>query len=507
MKNINYKAFNIISLAVVLCVLVLFLLRIVLNTGVHSPMHIITSGYEEESLYAIWKYIHSQPVYFDPHKIPFAASYFNWLFYYFYGSVISLLQSIFHFGDEWIPQVGRYITLSGCIFGAVISFKIVNTIIKGETSKLFTASVIISFFFGYLIGFWAFSVRPDVWATSLELAGLYAFILFVKSNKKPYLLLSAFVFYLSWSFKQNFAGVAIGCFFFLLIRKKYKDAALLAIIPSSLVLAAVLIGSEDYFYLLLKSQLKQQGAAFSVGFYNFKLAFIKSFNITATAILLSVILLIHYKAKELITKVYRNDTALLFLLTGVISFVLFALASAKLGASDNYYFSPFAILMMALIYAFHAGSIHLSRGFFNYAYIFTGLFYIYLGVLIISGKQGIVSQHNVSEKYYSVKEVITRFPKPVFVEGDNNANLPWINPGHPNFVLATTYYVLRNDRDKLEEGGIEGLMEKGYFETIINIDKPDEGYKSLYHLSDTVTKDNLKFYIWRKKQPDTKPKE
>lgn len=502
MNSIKTGIFNTAAVLVIICVSVLFLMRIFLNTGIYHPMHIITSGYEEESLYAIWKYTHSQPVYFDPHKIPYAASYFNWLFYYSYGTAISLLQAVFHFSDEWVPQAGRYLTLLGCIFGAIISFKIINSVNEGHAKKLLTASVIISFFFGYLTGFWAFSVRPDIWATSLELAGLYAFILYFRNSNKTFLILSAFIFYLSWSFKQNFVGVAMGCFLFLLARKKFADAAILAIIPTGLVLVTLLLGTEDYIYLLLKSQLKQQGAAVSVGLYNFKLAFIKSFNITGTSVLFSVLVLIKYKPKTILKKIYLNDTMLLFVFAGGVSFVLFALSSAKLGASDNYYFSPFAVLMLALIYAFDKTGIERIKGFFL-ACISITLVYIYLGLLVISGKQGIVSHRLVSEKYYAIKEVISMCSKPVYVEGDNNANLPWINPGAPNFVLATTYYVLKNDRNKLEEKGIEGLMEKGYFETIINLDKINGDYKKLYHLTDTIVRNDLTLYIWSKNKKDS----
>src|SRR5260221_372440 len=46
---------------------------------------IITSGFEEESLFAIWKWTRGIAIYQNPFAPPFAQSFFNWLFYATYG--------------------------------------------------------------------------------------------------------------------------------------------------------------------------------------------------------------------------------------------------------------------------------------------------------------------------------------------------------------------------------------------------------------------------------------
>src|SRR5690606_2563577 len=102
----------------------------------------------------------------------------------------------------------------------------------------------------------------------------------------------------------------------------------------------------------------------------------------------------------------------------------------------------------------------------------------------------------MSDNYTLLKNVISKQQKPVYVEKDNNGNLPWINPGTENFVIATTYYLLKKDRSKLEEQGIEGLMEKGYFNTIINLNKVSNEYKNQYCLTDTIVEKNITLYVW-----------
>ena len=70
--------------AAALACLALMLVRTV--SIFHQGPYVLTSGYEEESLFAIWKWINKQAVYGNAFAPPFAQSYFNWLFYFVYGA-------------------------------------------------------------------------------------------------------------------------------------------------------------------------------------------------------------------------------------------------------------------------------------------------------------------------------------------------------------------------------------------------------------------------------------
>lgn len=158
--------------------------RLFCNISFLEPSQLITSGCEESSLFSIWKYIHGYEVYGSPYKVPFAASYFNWLFYSFYGSVIKIAQKLFFLNDEWIPTVGRIITSIGCLCGITIVYKGLKTFssYKDNATKFFYLSLAIYTFTGPLIGFWALTVRPDVWMLVFESLALVMFLNILKAT-------------------------------------------------------------------------------------------------------------------------------------------------------------------------------------------------------------------------------------------------------------------------------------------------------------------------------------
>jgi hypothetical protein len=57
-------------------------------------------------------------------------------------------------------------------------------------------------------------------------------------------------------------------------------------------------------------------------------------------------------------------------------------------------------------------------------------------------------------------------PAPVLVT-DRCYNLPWIQSQPPHFVVAYTYSLDRKDGRSYEGGGLAGLIDAGYFKTIV----------------------------------------
>lgn len=482
----------------IICVLLVAFLRISGDTGISHAMIILTSGYEEESLFAIWKFVNGYDAYTDPHNIPYAASYFNWFFYYFYGSIVYVLQAITGFSDDWIPQAGRYISLCGSLWALFISFKIVKLITGRNGLSLFAISVLISYFLGYFTGFWLFTVRPDAWAMALVVTGFWLFVRYMKSGNMAVLVLSAVIFYLAWGFKHSHISVAVGCFIVLLLRKRVAHAIAFAVIPVVLVLITFLFASDAYRFLILESQVGQ-GLLLHTGTHNLKLAIIKSLNISMTAIAFTLFLLIVYKPRKTLQKLWADDMALTLAVTGLVSFAFFALVAMKAGSSDNYFFTPFSIWAYIVIFTIYRLNYPVYKKWLYSIYGLFSLAYVGLGVLIISGKQGALNHKEMSERYYSIKDVILQNRQPLFVENDNNANLPWINPAERNFVIATTYYLLKQHPEKLEQGGLDSLMHKGYFNTIINVDNVISHNKQGYYIADTVEQQHATLYVWKKR--------
>ncbi len=108
-QKISKVASYFLGAAVVACVL-LCLTRLAHCFTFPIPLLMVTTGCEDESLFAMWKHLHGQAVYADPNKIPFATSYFNWGFYVFYGTIIKFCIETLHLADTWIPSVGRIIS-------------------------------------------------------------------------------------------------------------------------------------------------------------------------------------------------------------------------------------------------------------------------------------------------------------------------------------------------------------------------------------------------------------
>ena len=50
-------------------------------------------------------------------------------------------------------------------------------------------------------------------------------------------------------------------------------------------------------------------------------------------------------------------------------------------------------------------------------------------------------------------------------------NLPWVQPKAPHVVYSFTYILDKSAGDRFESGGIGGLIEQGYFETIVVLER------------------------------------
>lgn len=480
-------------------VLVVFCLRVYCSVSFTRTYYFLTTGSEEESFYAAWKYVHGLPVYVDFHKAPFAASYFNWAFYVVYGSVTKLALGVLGLNDEWIPTVGRIVTLTGCAAGFFAACAIARHLAKTRKISLLQTSLLLLFFAGYLMGFWAITVRPDVWALTLELAGFYFFLRYLDNNKRTAFLAAVLFFYLAWSFKQNFVGLFGGCVLYLLAQKKIASAAQFFCAFAMLVALTCFAGSDDYRYLLFKSQLRMKLVP-SVGWYNLRLAVLKSLPVVLFAAGLGVLALWQKPLKGLKQKVQGDKPLQLLLLCFGVSFPLFFFMAMKEGASDNYFFTPFVVLVLLLIYA--SARLRTVKAFqqvAHWVFVPACLLSVGEGGLIMAGKFGQIDRRPSAKQYETAKRLMDTLPKPILFGKDNIANLPWINKSPQNFILATTYYYKDAYGDTFEYGGIEGLMQSGYFNAVVDPDYPVPDLKERYRLADSVFENNHRFYIWRKK--------
>jgi hypothetical protein len=457
----NKDPTEILIWSAVILSLALFFLRFFLNTSFTQPLHITTSGYEEESLYALWKYLYRpQEVYSDFHNMPFAASYFNWLFYSAYGEFTKICIAIFGLSDEWIPQIGRIFTLLGCLVGIIFSKQILQLLCPkiGRTSLAIAAYI----FFSPLVGFWGITVRPDLWAVVFEVMGLYYFL----RLEKNFPLLGAVIFalfcYISWSFKQSHIGLLLGICLYLFFSKRVAELCI--IILANAIMYAItiyLFRGTDYLYMILTSQAKMPMILWlSVKIY--LSAIIKSpLTLLATTMLL-IYALINRKINFSSIDRFKKVKPFLFIF---ISYLIITIVlSMKSGASDNYFigYSIFSTFLLVLLIEY----LGWKDRFVIYTITICSLIAILGITLVLFGFQGRINLNDLNIQNIQIKQCVKHLKMPIYVNS-GYGSLPWINLGSPSFVLAATYFYKDKYGDNFENNGIEGLINQKYFHSIL----------------------------------------
>ena len=128
----------------------------------HYPL-CITEGAEGPTIYPVWKVQAGRPLYEATFEAPYAITWYNFLFYYFYSTILNLLGA----HGEKILLVARLITLALAALGAV-GHRLVIRRVAGRGGPLFefaaSALVAVSWFGTNYTAWWALSIRPDVGA-------------------------------------------------------------------------------------------------------------------------------------------------------------------------------------------------------------------------------------------------------------------------------------------------------------------------------------------------------
>src|SRR6476646_3949532 len=85
-----------------------------------------TEGTESMGLYAIWKVIHSFPLYESPLRGNFALTLYNFLFYQVYGKALAVIAAVGVHGAaaELMPLFGKLLTALFATLGASSQYRI-----------------------------------------------------------------------------------------------------------------------------------------------------------------------------------------------------------------------------------------------------------------------------------------------------------------------------------------------------------------------------------------------
>ena len=178
----------------------------------------ITEGSEGPSIYPIWKAQNGHPVYEPPFRDPYPITWYNFLFYKFYGAALSASGV----SGEGILLYGRFITLAFAVLGAVGHWLVIRRVAgasAGPTFRVAAAMLVAVAWLGTnFMAWWALSIRPDVAAGALVTWGLLAYLRAADRGSSAGMLAASALFFLAWGFKQSLVWTLFSVSLYTLVR-------------------------------------------------------------------------------------------------------------------------------------------------------------------------------------------------------------------------------------------------------------------------------------------------
>lgn len=206
----------------------------------------ITEGREGPGLYALWRVLHGHPLYEHPLAEPYSLTLYNFGFYHVYARLHALLG----LGDEGLLLWPRLVTLLGAAFGAYVFVRLAARVARPSSKLEWAALGALSFvvWFGtQFISWWAFAVRPDVWAAALALLGLDLVLSALEEGSLARWVVASLVFACAWSFKQSTVWTLAGSFAAVVVLERSPRRALALGLPFAAVVGlALTLGGPEY---------------------------------------------------------------------------------------------------------------------------------------------------------------------------------------------------------------------------------------------------------------------
>jgi len=448
---------------------IVMVLRVSSAISLQEPLHLVTSGWEQQPLMGLWLWANGLPIFNDYFKLPYYSAHYNWLFYGFYGEVIlGVLSRTTSAPFDWLPTIARLTTLAALPFIAWLTYR--NFISLCKTYKpmdgfihilcvLFALHIAV----GPLIGFWAITARPDVWALTFEVAAL---VIFWNKGKRSFwpLIAAAACAYLAWALKHNSVIPPITIVLFAIISRRYLDAALFSGILVSAYSITFLVASEHYLPSLMQAKLPFLPETGVRNFVNFaqKSApqFVGLLGLVGVCIL----------KPSIIKQLLRIPT---FQFVGILVCVCFFIsipASTKEGAAENYYFLASFAMAALTVLSLHVVP-HITKdervSLFPVTAITIGWGLHSLALVgLLSGTFGVLSVSSTHDSYKSAQKCMALLPRPIH-SSEMYLQLPWMNPS--SLLTFTTYnYPLHQsvENSPYERSGVGGLVREKAFASL-----------------------------------------
>jgi hypothetical protein len=444
------------------------------STAVESPM-----------IDSVWRCMNHRPVYTWPFAFPFSLSLYNYLFYSVYAGVLRLMGA----GGAGILTWGRQFTLLFALAGGLAQWRLVRALLKlrGLASVLSLALAVGLWLCTSLVKYWALSIRPDMAAAALVMIALWV----VVRQPRFCFAYAGLLLYLAWAFKQSVVLAFAGLCLWLLLNKRWRDLSLLFTVFAVLVAATLLTVTPEYRFSILVAPQMVRGFAFSLPWI------LRALGTGLTAVGLNLywvaapFVLLRATTDSgapSIPRSLRNGWESMLLTVFAVALMVGLAGMGKVGGTSNYLFEAFA-----------AGSTLLQLAVFTVpgrlvtALVLFGC--VQPAVQIAGaaigfhhpGKKDMVPIATAAEYRDAValRERLAVLKKPIFTT-DGVFALPWNSTenGAPAVVIDPNFQEAARSRE--ENGGIEGMLLRGEFPTVmlasgdlIYLNSLNPGYKKV----------------------------
>jgi hypothetical protein len=460
-------------LAIISCV-ILMSMRVLSAISFNEPLFVVTSGAEEESLLSVWRAMQGLEIYLSPSKPPFITSYYNGIFYHSFGYITGLALVIFDLEDAWLPTIGRLFALGGATVGAILCFNVLGYLADpretphSRSSWVLRLAISIFIFYGPLVGFWAISINPEIWATVFTIFAFWAMLKWYDAFPLRAIAVASAFSLLAWGFKQSYIFFPLAAGLFLLYRRNWHGLILLCIIHWA-AWACILYFSSDAYRSMLFQLDTENTFAWQQLIRNTSNLALKITPIVAALLIWTVRAPMgrppfdDWKGHLIIPR--TTNMQLVFF--GTIAAALTIPFSAKVGASENYYFLlTFFLGLYTYVISVRVLSgapnridaIILSAGWVANAIAVTA---------VIIGVTGISSVRHWNDHHQKQRACIANLPAPYLGFTNLYTNLPWMHPEPPHIVLAWNYHYDRAAGRSFEGNGIAGQIRRKYFASLV----------------------------------------
>lgn len=492
--------------ASLLVMLLLMGLRLYHGFSLEEPLQFITSGDEQSSLFAIWKFVNGLDVYSDPTVSPYSMSFFNALFYGAYGSWSSFWLSHLALADAWLPSVARLFTLLGTLAGWAAASTLLIAVTRRFSPtaegpvRLIALLAAATLFAGPLMGFWAYTVRPDIWAFVFEVLALFVMIRTYGRNKDSAAVMAAVVLFVGWTFKQSAVSTVCGIGLFLLIEREWRALALYCAVYLGLCFATIFAGSDLYRESLFFAEIE---LVYSVS-HAIKVWANSLAKTLPVYLPLSIVMFGLVTNADIRRQFLSHWVSRFFLIGFGTSAGVMFLLTLQDGSAENYTFAPHLFAAGLLVSGANTlgAFVRLETALVR-TWVGAALVHAVLCLLVVTGIAGVLDPtRNAHPAWVETAQCINRHDKPIFAEGTYLA-LPWMVENAEPFVLSFLYPRARSLGIPHEKGGIGGRIDAGEFATLaLATDRRERGYDGSrldrYELTGTTCGDR---HIWTRINP------